>query len=135
MHHVVMSDPFLPNTPPIREVDERHETLRQIDHHRSGMIQAVAERGLSLAGRLHCRMAIAQNDGTVGAHQVDELVAVDVPVSRAVGPVRVVGGSTGGDEGGRGMTVDPARNHLPRPLEKLPGSFDRQVRRTPVALR
>ena len=42
---------------PRREVDERHEAFGQLDHHRSGVVEAVAERSLPLRSRLHagCR--------------------------------------------------------------------------------
>ena len=112
---------------PRREVDERDDALGQLDHHRGGMVKAVAERGLPLCGRLHAGMPITEHHGAVGAHQVDELVAVDVPVARSLGPVRVIGRGARGNEGGGGVAVDPSRDNLPRPVEELSGTLEMQV--------
>ena len=112
---------------PRRKVDQRNEALGELDHHLGGVVEAVAERSLPLRRRFHPGMPVTEHYGTVGAHQVDELVAVDVPIARTLRPVRVVGRSAGDYEGRGGVTVDSAGNHLPRSFEELSGPLDLQV--------
>ena len=111
---------------PRREVDERDKAFGKLDHYQSGVVETVAERGLPLRGRLHPGMPVTEHHRAIGAHQVDELVAVHVPVARTLGPVRVVGRGARGDEGRRRVAVDPARNDLPRPFEELSGTLEVQ---------
>ncbi len=103
---------------PVGEVDELDKLLRELDHHGSGMIEAVAVTTLAFGGLLDLRMPIAEHDWAVSAHEIDELVAVHVPVPAPLGPARVVRCPLGDRERRCHVTVDATRDHLAGAIEE-----------------
>ena len=84
-HIVVASVPFLANIAQSAWRTVAHQQLGQVDHDRARPVLAVAQGGLRRGGGLHRRVLVAEHDRAVTAHQVDVLVAVDVPDPRARG--------------------------------------------------
>ena len=68
---------------PVGAGDHRGELLRQLDHHRRRAAEGVAQLALPGGGVVHDLVVVAQDHRPVGAHVVDEVVAVDVGEVRA----------------------------------------------------
>jgi hypothetical protein len=58
------------------------ELLREFNDQRRWARHAVARRKLRDVGVIHLRICVAQEVRTLGAHQVDVLVAIHVPQAR-----------------------------------------------------
>ena len=127
-HHVVMSEPFLPKTAHAAKSTSATRRSASSTITGGGVVEAVSEPPLLPGRRLHPGVPVAEHHRTVSAHEIEELVAVHVPVARALGSMRVVRRRAGRDEGGRGVTVDSAGDHLPRPFEELLGTFELHAR-------
>src|SRR5674476_614627 len=105
---------------PVGGGDHRGELLGQLDHHRRGGGERVAQLALLGGGVVHHLVVVAQDHRPVGAHVVDEVVAVDVGEVRAL--------AAGGEERVRGrrhqrrraeVAGDAAGDHLGRAGEEL----------------
>ena len=78
-HMVVASVPFLAKIAQSAWSTRFDELLRQLDHDGARSVLAVGQRGLSGGSGLDRGVAVAEDDRSVAAHQIDVLVAVDVP--------------------------------------------------------
>ena len=106
---VVASVPFLQNMAQSACGTWSTKRLGQLDHERGRAVQDVADRGL-LGGRLvDLRVPVAEQVGTPRAHEVDVLVAVDVPDPTALAALEELR-ELRRQEGGIEMPVHAAGN-------------------------
>ena len=95
--------------------DSINEKLRGLDHARGRPRLRVALGKLGCNGLLDLRVLVPEKDRTEAAHEIDVLVAVDVPYVCTLGALielRVFSGQGVGAE----MAVHAAGNHCPCPL-------------------
>ena len=109
---LVTSEPFLAKTTQSRGGRDGYQELGQLHPLLRREVLAVGP-GLLGAGRLlHLGVAVPQDDGPVGAHEVDVLVAVDVPDAAALAAGQELGVGARGEQGGVHVAVDPRGDDL-----------------------
>ena len=96
--------------------------LGQLHHHRAGGAHGVAGLALPRRSLVHDLVVVAEHHGPVGAHVVDELVAVDVGEPRALAALGVERVAHRRDQQRRAeVPVDAARDHPGGTREELLG--------------
>ena len=71
---------------PVGVLDQSREGLGELDHQGGGAGQGVADLHLAHEGRVDLRIAVAEQIGPIGAHEIEQLATVGVPEPRALAP-------------------------------------------------
>ena len=107
---------------PGREIDEGNEAFGEVHHDGRRVVEAIAQGALAVDGGFDLGVAHAEDVRAVAAEEVEEFVAVGVPVAAALGAGGVVG--RGHRQGGSGVRVagDAAGDHAGGALEERQGA-------------
>ena len=104
---------------PIRYRDQVHEKFRQFDHARGGRAGGIRQGHLLRISGIHHSIHVTQDHGTVCAHIINEIVAVNVPEMRTFGLRGKEGVMCDGHAGRRAeVAVYPAWDYFRRTGEQ-----------------
>ena len=108
---------------PVRRAHHAHQLFSQLHHDFPGQHPAVDLLQLFFGGLVNRRVVVAQHDGAVGAHVVDEAVAVHIPEIGALGVVDIKGVGRHRDKAALRRTQVPVNaggDHPGRPVKQRP---------------